>query len=324
MLNVFCITFPIVLFSFSNKTNATSFKKKIVESSKTIVLNELDEKSFSIYYKSFDYRFKLKTSAPKSLSISEKEIIFKKFSLKLQKLLFYLETSKDLSYNQLVIDNLLGNLKNSTSIPLKNCLENKRLIKEKINFNFKSSFYKNPFLTIRGGYLNEIFILINDNSQIRFNHFQKILQSKKAFKYFLFCCIIFLIFYLNKVKIEQFCFFLKSKLKFIKIFSQNLNKPFNKAVLKKFKLLKKIKFKPLEIKTGQKNRLMGKKSLKFIYEKIPKNGIKSFFKTLSNKIDPFLKIRVKFRPFNPIKTENEEVDFNNTITNLFNLLSEDI
>lgn len=36
MLNVFCITFPIVLFSFSNKTNATSFKKKLLNLQKQL------------------------------------------------------------------------------------------------------------------------------------------------------------------------------------------------------------------------------------------------------------------------------------------------
>jgi hypothetical protein len=95
------------------------------------------------------------------------------------------------------------------------------------------------------------------------------------------------------------------------------------STVKKIKLLKKLKFKPLEIFTGQKEKLKGKKTLKFIYEKIPKNEIKTFFRKLSNTIDSALKVKIKFKPFKKDGSA-EELDFNTSMNRLFSLLSEEI
>jgi len=301
-------------------------------------------------YKTIDYRIKKINNFSKTMSVLEKEILFKKFLFKMERLLYFLEESKSFYSNQLIINNLLSSL--NTSL-LYNSLEPKLFEKKFINSNLVPVIYKNILnsnlapviykntLNVRGGYFNKIIskslnslifsfnFLINDNSNR--NNFKKIYKYKKFFKWTIICCTIFLIFYLNKNKIQKLLFLFKSKLQFIKIFFKkkkkflfkNLKKTSRRDISQKVKLLKKIKFKPLEIFTGQKKKLEGKKTLKYIYERIPKNSIKSFFKKLSNTIDGALKVKIKFKPFKK-DGSSEELDFNTTITKLFDLLSEDV
>lgn len=320
-------------------------KQKIIESSKTILFNELEEKKFRTLFKVIDYRRPNNVkNFSKTLSIFEKEILFKNFLFKMETLVSCLEEQKKFSYNQLIIRNILGDLNNSiiSHLNINTSLEHKVIEERVIQSNFTPFFYKNT-LRVRGGDFNGIIskslnkfifslhFFINDNLKINWDKFQKVYKYKKVLKYTFICCMIFLIFYLNKNKIQQLLFLCKSKLKFIKILSerkkkllfQNLKKTSKNHISQKVKLLKKFKFKPFEIVTGQKEKLEGKKSLKSIYEKIPKQEIKTFFKKLSNTIDGALKVKIKFKPFKK-NGSNEELDFNSTINKLFDLLSEDI
>lgn len=305
-----------------------ALKQIIFESSQKTLVKEQQKRSFAILYKTIDYRPKIYKNSLKITSILDKEILFKRFLFKMEKFVSYLEKSKKFSYNQLVIDNILGNLNNTNSYPVKNYFENELFAKELIRSNFTST---ENFLILRGGFLNEIILesvdnliltfnfLMNSNSKIYGKNCQKICTYKKFFKCTIIFSIIFLIFYLNRDQIQQLFF------KFIKIFYKKKEKLIfqNKKILKKIKLIKTMKFNPLNIFTEQKDKLIGKKTLKILYKKIAKNEIKTFFKKLSNTIDGALKIKIKFKPFKK-EGNNQEVDFNSTINKLFDLLSEDI